>query len=137
MKKMVTLIGLTLMSFNALALDCNNKSYQEVLESSDFIYKGKLKKKIDFVNSEGFKEIKNEMEVIEVLKGEPDSYSVYTHKPEEQLNPDSYHYDYAASKQVKVDVEYYVIGKYNKQVFHGVCGGGIYKVDGGMSKYLK
>ena len=146
MKKIIT-ISLILTSFNSFALSCNGFDYKEVIKESDFIYKATLKQKTNFITPKGYKELKNEMNLIETLKGNPESFIVYTHKPfnenkKEEMDYDinksyGFNYDYAASKQIKEGTEYYITGKYGERVFFGVCGGQVFKVDGVFGSYLQ
>lgn len=140
MKKIIT-ISLILTSFNSFALTCNGFDYEEVIEESDFIYKATLKQKTDFITPEGHGELKNEMNLIETLKGNPESLTVYTHKPFNKNKKEDVDYgldyDYAASKQIKEGSEYYITGKYGERVFFGICGGQVFKVDGDFGSYLQ
>lgn len=136
--KKTLLTATILLSLSSMALDCKGEApYDELIKKSDFIYKGTLKDRTLF-NDDGYEIVKNTMTVLKVYKGNPDTNEVMTHKPldiEEGVF-DGFDYDYAASKQVKKDVEYFVVGNYNEEVFHGLCGGGIYKTTSPLKDYI-
>ncbi len=130
MKKFLLLLSMFIFSSNVFALSCSGFDIDEEIENADYIFKGKLSRK-EIVTVNGAEYTKNYFVASEILKGNPDSFSVRTMKFEDPRLPDGRHdwskFDYSGYNQVEKDAEYFVFGNYDKDSYSGPCGGYIFK----------
>lgn len=128
------LYSLSLLSMNAYSLDCLYNTIDELYENSDYIYVGTIISSDKIFTFSDFN-IENDVEITEVLKGEPDSHFVYS--VSENIKKKSSNDYNLYSQRLYVGNEYIVYGKYNEKVYNKVCSSNVNLLDSDDVLYIK
>ncbi|MDS1821447.1 hypothetical protein QX249_12315 [Vibrio parahaemolyticus] len=118
--KQLSFVALMLCSLPAYSLSCIRPTIDDFIQN-DFVYIGTLKSKETPPIGD---DIKNEMEIQNIIKGSPDSNLVYTHSLNGRFA------DYSSFAQIEGGEKYLISGNYGEKLVFGLCGHNVRLIDG-------
>ncbi|HHJ3076653.1 TPA: hypothetical protein ACPVZG_000443 [Vibrio parahaemolyticus] len=117
--KQLSFIALTLCSLPAYSLSCIRPTIDDFTQN-DFVYVGTLKSK-EAPSIGG--DIKNEMQIQNIIKGSPESNLVYTYSLSGRFA------DYSSFAQIEGGQKYLISGNHGEKLVFGLCGHNVRLID--------